>query len=244
MTCSALPSSKSARKESSNCFPRTGPARAMITTWKNVSPTRKRCRARHTPSGRDPPEGTSDHRRFTNAAAVVWRWRVVMRGSRASAMPCAEIEESRGYRSRRARPPVPGGFPVYPQVFRRRGGPRAGGRTSCATASSSWTATGTSWTSRTGAIRSTCRSSTAAASPSFPAPSGTGVRRPTARWGAIPTRRRRCWPTSAKKGSISRSSIPPPRSESVKSENLTIKPRSAALTTISWPTGARPTRSA
>src|SRR2546425_12578202 len=95
-TCSALSSSRSAGKESPQCLPSTGPARAMITPWKNVSPIRKRCRARHTLSGRDPPEGTSDHMRFTRTAAVVRQARRVMGGKRAKAMPMLLKSKNRG----------------------------------------------------------------------------------------------------------------------------------------------------
>src|SRR5437763_5270117 len=97
MMCKPLSSSKNARSESSQCFPITAAARAMMTTWKNVSPIRKRCRARHTPSGRDPPEGTRDHRRLIAVIAVGRRRRVVMgrQESKGDARAC-EIEESRG----------------------------------------------------------------------------------------------------------------------------------------------------
>src|SRR6266850_1628338 len=98
MTCSALSSSRSDRKESSQCFPSTGPARAMTTTWKNVSPTRKRWRARHTLSGRDPPDGTSDHRRLRTVLSDGRCRRVVMsrKISKGNARDF-EIEESRGW---------------------------------------------------------------------------------------------------------------------------------------------------
>src|SRR3989449_3216329 len=158
-TCSALSSSRSAWKESSECLPSTGPARAMITTWKNVSPTRKRCRARHTLSGRDPPEGTSDHMWFTRTAAVVRQARMVMGGKRAKAMPMLLKSKNRGVVALRGAPD-PDGQPFlidsvarpWPPVqtrFSRNGAyvcciswgvpatvrvTSAGGRTLCATA--------------------------------------------------------------------------------------------------------------
>src|SRR5216683_2348480 len=60
------------------------------------TPNRKRCRARHTLSGRDPPEGTSDHMRFTRTAAVVRQARRVMGGKRAKAMPMLLKSKNRG----------------------------------------------------------------------------------------------------------------------------------------------------
>src|SRR5438552_12090949 len=60
----------------------------ILTTWKKVSPTRKRWRARHTLSGSEPPEGTRDQRRRSR----------VMELERARAMPELANEDSRGDR--------------------------------------------------------------------------------------------------------------------------------------------------
>src|SRR5882672_6739380 len=84
---SALSSSRNPPRPSSQRLPRTKAARAIITTWKKVSPTRKRWRARHTFSGREPPEGTRDQKRR----------RRVMGREIAKAMPESPNEDSRGY---------------------------------------------------------------------------------------------------------------------------------------------------
>src|SRR5256885_5411233 len=87
-----LSSCRNPASPSSQRLPRTKPARAIMTTWKKVSPTRKRWRARHTLSGSEPPEGTRDQRRRSR----------VMERERARAMPELANEDSRVYLDLRA----------------------------------------------------------------------------------------------------------------------------------------------
>src|SRR5438552_7819099 len=90
----------------------------ILTTWKKVSPTRKRWRARHTLSGSEPPEGTRDQRRRSR----------VMERERARAMPELANEDSRGYLDRPA--VAAGAAPILVDSVARRGEkcPRANSR--------------------------------------------------------------------------------------------------------------------